>query len=328
MRFYFNHTSGHSDASQPLEARFERLMRNYWLLLRRKELFVEPGIITNASPGDIIICHYTLKILIGKVTDKELKRMVYSWFTRYPVDAQQEYEFTSVYHEYEELDYTYHVAEEDVTHLLVPSRLGWPVLSMPMDDVWLPHEVVAECSNPEGCPIRVNSFHGDNYSNFTGITRWLIEQKYSGRSNPDQRDRNENKWTDLLKNILGRHDVELSAQAEDRFKRFSDTDKHFVVDMIQRAFQQQRLFPPIADNDLVKSCHGDGNERTYEIRHNQGIRIYFQTHSDRLIIGGIHTKAEGEGVEQSADIDRATIQCQQIIKESMQTTNCQKYGQR
>lgn len=314
MRFYFNHTSGHSDTSQPIEVRFERLMRNYKHLLRRKELCVEPGIITIASPKDVVVWHYSLKTLIERVPDKDLRRMVYSWFTRYPVDAQQEYEFTSVYREYEELDYTYHVADEDVSHLLVPSRLGWPVLSIPMDNAWLSHEVAAECGNPEGCPIRVKSFHGDDHSNFSGITLWLVEQKYSGGPNPEKGATEENKGVDLLKNILGRHDVELSEQAEERFRRFSDTDKHFVIDMIQRAFKQQRLFPPTADNDLVKDCRGDSNELTYEIRHNQGIRIYFQSHGDRLIIGGIHTKAEGEGVEQSADIDRATSQCRQIIE--------------
>jgi len=312
MMFYFNHTSGHTDTSQPLEARFEQLMLNYRHLLLFKELCVEKGIISTKQPEEVSVQHSTLRTLIRTMEDKDLRRMVYSWFTRYPADAQQEYNIEQIYQEYEELDYTYHIADEEVTHLLVALRLDWPILSMPMDKVWLSHEVEVECSDSNGKPIKVRSFHGNDDANFSSMARWLIEQKYQG-ANLEQRAIYDEKRTDILKTILGRHRLRLSPQAEERYKGFSNTEKDFVEDMLRRAYEQQRLFPPKADDDLVKTCRGKGNGLTYEIRHNQGIRIYFQSYCNILIIGGIHTKAEGDGDEQSADINRATTQCEEII---------------
>lgn len=64
---------------------------------------------------------------------------------------------------------------------------------------------------------------------------------------------------------------------------------------------------------MIKTCKGKGNENTYELRDiGKGIRIYFQSYNNFLLLGGIHTKAEGVGDEQSADINRATSACTRL----------------
>lgn len=109
-----------------------------------------------------------------------------------------------------------------------------------------------------------------------------------------------------------------SNQAKERFESFSPTEQNILRSLIETADKREMLFPTKADGVLIKRCSGKGNEDTYELRDvPSGIRIYFQLNMEDevLQIGGIATKADGDGPEQSADINRASEACRRM-KES------------
>lgn len=145
MIFYFNHTIGiPSQDKEPIVC-FEQLMLNYRKLAKKPELHIEKGIVTQESPTELAVNHLNLNDLIKGVRDKDLKRWIYSQFDKFPADLF--YKMEEVYKEYAELDYSYYVDGKggdrvEATHLLAPARLGWGVLTMPVSDVWLGHEVV------------------------------------------------------------------------------------------------------------------------------------------------------------------------------------------
>lgn len=311
MIFYFNHTTG-IPANNPAET-FKRLMLNYRMLIKRPGLSIEKGIVTLKDPRIMVIGHLTLNDLIKLVDDKDIKRWIYSQFDKYPADFY--YEFEQIYQEYNELEYSYYVEDGkdniDATHLLAPARLGWCVLSMPTSKTWSSHEISLKCSSKCGSTYSVISFNGETDDNFNEVTKWLIKNQY----NDENMDNVETRivW---LQNCVGKHEVIVSRDFEDRFRNLAFDEQKNAIGLISSAFTLNKLFPIKADNTLIKSCKGKGNEDTYELRDKgKGIRIYFQSYHDILILGGVHTKAEGIGVEQSADINHATQICKTLIRD-------------
>lgn len=312
MIFYFNHTTGLSK-EKPVEC-FESLMLNYRKLTKRSGLHIERGIITKLSPREIQMGHLTLSALMEQTHDKDLKRWVYSQFDKYPADIY--YSIDQLYKEYAECDYTYYIDSRDgfpisATHLLAPLRLGWPLLSMPVSETWRANKIALKCSSDSCAPQWLTSFHGENDENFNYVAQDLIKINYQDETY----EKAETKIA-CLKNCVGRHDLYISPEFESRFHELALDEQQNTVSLVQKAFDSHKLFPIKADKQLIKRCQGKGNEATYELRdRGKGIRIYFQGSNDALFLGGVHTKAEGEGREQSADINRATSACKKLIKE-------------
>lgn len=313
MIFYFNHTTSIPN-KKPIEC-FEKLMWNYRKLTQRPELHIEKGIVTQEDPQSVAMGHLSLNDFIKGIKDKDFKRWIYGQFEKYPADLY--YKVEQVYQEYAELDYSYFVEEKEsgvqinATHLLAPARLGWCLLTIPISKTWLNHQIILKCSSEDGQIQPLMSFHGDNDENFNAIAKWLIINHY----HDEKIDRVETKiaW---LKNCIGKREVRISQEFEKRFRELATDEQKNATGLVSTAFTRSMLFPIKADNQLIKSCRSKGNEATYELRDiGKGIRIYFQCYNDILFLGGIHTKAEGVGDEQSADINHATRVCENMIEQ-------------
>lgn len=311
MIFYFNHTTGIPE-KDPIES-FENLMLNYRKLTKRPGLYVEKGIVTHEDPRNIAMGHLKLNDLIKGVKDKDFKRWIYSQFEKYPADLY--YKIEQVYKEYVELDYFYYVEDKDgvrieATHLLAPARLGWCILTMPVSDTWASYEILLKCSSKYNSTQNLISFHGESDENFNAVTKWLIVNHYN-----DENIDNVDAKIAWLRNCIGKHEVWISQEFEERFRELAVDEQKSTIGLVFTAFSLNKLFPIKADNRLIKTCRGKGNEETYELRDiGKGIRIYFQCYDDMLFLGGVHTKAEGIGEEQSADINRATRVCKKLIE--------------
>lgn len=308
MIFYFNHSA--SALSNFQFESFENLMYNYWKLSKRQELHIEKGIVTYQSPHDIVMGDITLNELVKSIKNKELKRWIYGQFTRYPAEIC--YQLEEVYKSYEELDISYYVedangAKIDATHLLAPTRLGWCILSMPISDIWSKSKISLRIEH-DNIVETVISFNGSNNKNFNTVTKWLIVKHYQDELMSKVETR-----IAYLKNSIGKNYVLISPDFEERYYELAQDEQKNAIRLITKAFTLNRLFPIVADMDLIISCKGKGNEDTYELRDKgKGIRIYFQSYNKFLLLGGIHTKAEGVGDEQSADINRATSACKRL----------------
>ena len=314
MRFYFNHITGLPE--EDYVGCFENLLYNYRTLSKRRGLTVEKGIVTYDDPKDIAMGHLSLGDIIKNVRDKDLKRWIYSQFDRYP--ASLHYELEEVYKHYNEIDYTFYIKDLqgnhiDATPLLAPARLQWAILTMPVSETWKRHEFDLLCEQEPVSSPPLLSFHGDDDDNFNFVCRRMIAKDYVD----ENLDSAESKiaW---LRNCIGKHEIKISLDFEEQFSALAVDEQKNSVKLIQTAFSRQMLFPATADNILIKKCKGKGNENTYELRDiGKGIRIYFQSKGNTLFLGAVHTKAEGDGTEQSADINHAS----RIIKEIISKNN-------
>lgn len=308
MNFYFNHLTG-LPANNPQDV-FNSLMLDFQRLRKRKDLDLGEGIISEKDPREIFTGHMTLALLIRSSTDKDLRRWIYSQFTRHPANNVCNPESLQAF---ADGNYSYVIrhtdgSETDARSLVLPYGSNCCLLTMPVSDYWKRNSVTIHSSNPECNIMEMPSFYGNDDSNFSYIIRESIARHYqdSELSKVDAK-------IDWFKNCIGKSEIRVHPEAIERFKELATDEQQNTINLVQKAFRNNQLFPIVADNTLIKSCEGKGNEMTYELRDvGKGIRIYFQCREDKLIIGGLHTKAEGEGKEQSAHINRATRCCQDL----------------
>lgn len=308
MRFYFNHTTS---TSSNVQESFEALMSNYSQLTKRDNLSIERGIFSEKDPSDIKLRdNKTLRDLIYNIRNRELKGWVISQFKNFPMDVF--YEFEDVYKDYEEIAYSYYVEDTngdkiEATHLLIPCRLGWCVLSIPVSDAWKSSKVELKCYETQDKQY-VLSFNGENDENYNIISEWIILNHYN-----DLDKKNVETKVALLKNSIGKNNVLISSDFEEQFQELPSDIQSAAIKIINQAHILNKLFPIKSDNTLIKKCNGKENKNTYELRDiGKGLRIYFQCCNNYLLLGGIHTKSEGEGIEQSEDINRASVVCEKM----------------
>ena len=100
MIFYFNHSSG--KGIDDLATYFKTMIVNYHSLLMRRELRITKGIVTEKDPENLTVNHLSLQNLIRNIDDKNIKRLAYTYFTKYPAEAPSGYDFDKVYREYQD----------------------------------------------------------------------------------------------------------------------------------------------------------------------------------------------------------------------------------
>lgn len=311
--FYFNGIVGKCRGTRDsVQKAFEGILREYASLCRRKGLGIESGIITETDSNTTTVCGFPLKSLITGIdrNDKDLRKLAFSYFTRYP--AENEYEIDEVYNDDSELYERYTMKGMGADELIVPFKKGWPLFTIPVE-YWLRESRLTLVSS-QGKEHTLTSFHGANHRDIIHYIlnlrlRQLTPEDLSGRIKA------EHQYNRFVHSV-GKHEVKVAPDAQIRFHDMTEDEQDIAISMIEQAMDQNMLFPTRANDGLIKKCKGKGNENTFELRKRAfGIRIYFMEHNDSLLICGIHTKAEGEGREQTADINNATHEGNKLKKQ-------------
>lgn len=111
--------------------------------------------------------------------------------------------------------------------------------------------------------------------------------------------------------------VKLSESFKKDFRKAPSGLQELVLSKFSDVYKADLLFPSRGDDKLVKYCEGSGNEETYELRSKSmgGMRVYFYSNKDTLLVAALHTKAQSVGVEQSSDINNASSIIRKMTRE-------------
>lgn len=287
MTFCFNHCLGQVKCKEDHSSVLKALLVAHGSLGTPTQY----PIILPSEPGTVMVAGVSLKQMVESIpNDKKnisIRRLAFSILNNYPLTSF----FTSELELADDECVNYQLLGQDAEALFWAHKMGWFVISMPMCDEVKQDKLQLES---EKSSKTVNNWHGGNLLFIKGLETQdekACEQRLV-------------KLTCLFAN----KSVNLSDKFKKDFRKAPTGLQELIVSKFKDAYAADLLFPSKGDDNLVKYCEGDGNEETYELRSKAmgGMRVYFYSDNDTLIVAALHTKAKSVGVEQSADINNAS----------------------
>lgn len=290
-KFYFNECLPKTYHGT-LQELFEEIIVKY-VKLTKDNGNISEGIITHTLPGQLTVCDTDLGKLIRGCVDRDVRKMAFALFTKYPIDIFYPIE---IFNDDELIDYRFE--ECDAINLIVAHKMAWFLFTLPLTDQLMGNELIVESERGE---IHVSNWYGEN-DNY--IIRILSEFLPVSERNINE----------LIASFNGKKCV-VSDGFISAYKFAKEPLQVHVIKKFKDALNAQLLFPAKHDDLIIKKCKGNGNENTYELRSRAfgGMRVYFYCDTDKIVIGGLYTKSSSEGVEQTADINRSTMIINKIL---------------
>lgn len=250
-------------------------------------------IILPSAPDKIIVARTSLKQIVEAIpSDKDhisIRRLAYSFFNNFPLTSF----FTTDSELQDEDCIDYRFLGNDAESLFWTHKMGWVVISIPVcEDVR--QDILS--LEPKSADKNVSNWYGNNSEYIKGL-----EEK----NNNDTQKRLEKLkcfFADKGKTVY------LSDSFMRQFEKSPVSMQELVQGKFADAYNADLLFPSKGDDNLVKYCEGKGNETTYELRSKAlgGIRVYFYSDTNTLIVASLHTKSQSVGTEQSSDINNSS----------------------
>ena len=286
-KFYFNECLP-AKPSGSLQEVFEKSIYGFNQLIKDNP-DIEKGIITHKDPSEVSICDQTIASLIKSIGDPTLRRIAYSYFTKFPIDSL--YEVDDIF-DTENFDVIYLYDEREALNLAIAHKMDWFLYSLPLDDNLCNDQLTIQADTVDD--IEIHNWYGANST--------YIAQEVRNRSIVL-----EDKLDELKNNFEGKS-CYLSSEFIKKFNSLGGVIQEFVINKFTDADNKNLLFPAQPGSNLIKSCRGKDNGETYELKSQSfgAIRIYFSCDENNIYMGVLSSKASGAGTEQSADIDRAS----------------------
>lgn len=219
---------------------------------------------------------------------ESMRKKAYSMFNNYP--SNQFIEDRNVWVEDEWQEYEF--LGQNANNLFVAHKENWCIASVPIR--------IEVSTSPLTIIGKTNKKQIDILNWYTKNTYDIKQVEYSCL--PD-----DEKYLKILPYIFGGKQVMCSDEFISQFMDPHCNVRGIVIDRLLEAHKAGLLFPAGYDDNIVKKCQGKGNEHTYELRQiGSGMRTYFYSDEQRLILVSLHTKAESSGVEQTGDINHAS----------------------
>ena len=246
-------------------------------------------IILPDSPEKIMIAGVSLKDLVNSIPIENIniRRLALSILVNYPLTS-----FFISEPDIEEDEWcNYQLFGQDAEALFWSYKMGWMVISMPICEHVKKDYLQLDSENKNKT---IANWYGENISFIKGI-----EEIDKGEC--------ERRLTELEFLINGKTII-LSESFKKEYRKAPVGLQDLVLKKVKDAYSANLLFPSRADDNLVKYCEGTGNENTYELRSKAlgGMRVYFYSDENKMIVASLHTKAKSVGKEQSADINNAS----------------------
>ncbi len=249
-------------------------------------------LILKCDPSQLKIGGKAIKELISlipRVFEREsLRKKAYSMFNNYP--ANHFIEGRKKWNEYEWQDYMF--LNQDANNLFVAYKEDWCIASIPIR---------------EEVTISPLSIVGKNDKMSVEILNWYIKNTCEIKQIEYANLPEEERALKILPYYFKGKQVIYSDEFVSQFKDPHCNVRNVVVARLLEAYKAGLLFPSGYDDNIVKKCQGKGNELTYELRQKgTGMRAYFYSDEQRLVLASLHTKAESSGAEQGCDINHAS----------------------
>lgn len=250
-------------------------------------------IILPSAPDKIMVAGISLKQIVEAIpADKDninIRRLAYSFFDKYPLTSF----FTSAPELQDDDCMVYRFLGNDAESLFWTHKMGWIAISVPVCEAVRKNILSLE---PKDAEKDVNNWYGNNSEYVKGLEK--------------DNDNAAKKRLEKLKCFFADKgkDVYMSDSFMKNFEKSPVGMQELVQGKFTDAYNANLLFPSKGDDNLVKYCEGKGNETTYELRSKAlgGMRVYFYSDDNTLIVASLHTKSQSAGNEQSADINNSS----------------------
>lgn len=287
MTFCFNHCLNEVECEENINL----ILRTLLVAHSRLGVSTQYPIILPSEPNTVIIAGVSLKQIVETIpADKEninIRRLAFSILNNYPLTSF----FTSDPELSNDECGNYQLLEQDVEALFWAHKMGWTVISMPVCDEVKQNQLQLKS---ELLDKIINNWYGDNLS-------FIKELEAKDEKKCQQQ-------LSKLEFLFTGKTAHISDEFIKNFKKSPPGLQKLVLSKFEDANIARLLFPSRGDDNLVKFCEGKGNETTYELRSKAmgGMRVYFFSNNDTIIIASLHTKAQSVGTEQTSDIKNAS----------------------
>lgn len=287
MTFCFNHCLGEVECTEDHSSVLKALLVAHG----RLGISTQYPIILPSEPGTVMVAGVSLKQMVECIPATKdnisIRRLAFSILNNYPLTSF----FTSEAEIGDDEWSSYLLLGQDAEALFWAHKMGWSVISMPVCDEVKQDQLQLESEKSDKT---VNNWHGGNLS--------FIKRLEAKDENACEQRLVE------LEYLFADKSVSLSEPFKKNFRKAPSGLQELVVNKFKDAYDANLLFPSRGDDNLVKYCEGNGNEETYELRSKAmgGMRVYFYSNKDTMIVAALHTKAKSVGIEQSSDINNAT----------------------
>lgn len=269
--------------------------------LTKEDLNIEKAIVTEKLPSTLSLGNtYTLEDTISKIQDGSLKRLAFSYFQKYPIDAYFSLEDTVV----ERLltrDYCLPINKYNHVALnlaMVREKSGF-IFTVALHDDLKKHSF---CLKPqiEAPDLAVDNLFGD--ADNTQIIRAKITDLNAVNLSNEEK----------LKSVLG--DYVFSPNFEKEFSRLNDEEQISIIGDFEKAKNRGLLSPFYPDTKIIKDVTPDNKAKcnVYELRvyRPTALRVYFNESNDKVYVSNIGIKSS---TDQNADIKKAHSTLNKLI---------------
>lgn len=293
--FYFNEILP-EQTTRDVRAAFEQTVVRVAQLIAK--LHFSKPIVTGVASNSILICGCTLNDIIGQCNNRNIRTEAQFLFTHNLIASHESSLGDDVVQELLEAEYQFQGKE--AINLAIACKMQWPLLSVPLDSAW-EHDTLMLSSDKVDAIEAVNYYAQEDTSY---IERWSRE-----KDNADL------EGLERFTALFGESNVEITSEFKKDWDAATDLLQELAFEKFKLALSNDMLFPIKTDDILIKKTDTKGSADVYELRQlGQGLRVYFGYSDDKrkIIMAGLHTKAQSINKEQTVDINRAAGVIQKV----------------
>lgn len=297
IQFYFNniYPYNHIDVS----GLFNNIWEKYVQMYKQRKSQISNHIITSTLPAQTIVCGEKLSDLIFSLSNRDNLRLAIAAFTKYPIENFISPELWD--EDAAEWDYIF--MDNSAMELYFAQRMQWILFSLPISAEYQKDMIcIVHKHDPNRC-LNVINWYGEN-NHFIIQT---IDNLEDYQKAPLQ---------ELTEDIFYGYVCKMTKQFITNYQRLPVSYQRLLNNKFRIMHNGGNIFPvTIADIKHIRKCEGDDFDGLFEMRvlSGMGPRAYFMVVNSVLYLGDVGTKAESEGIEQTADIERAMLCIRQIL---------------
>ena len=268
--------------------------------LTDKDLGIEKAIVTEKLPSKLLLGNaYTLEDALKEITDRNLKRLAFTYFNKYPVDFYFQLEDEAIERVF---DKNYSLTINNYAHnalnvAMVAEKGGFLfTVGLHTDLKRDSFELVAQV---DGSNLMIDNLYG--FAANTTVIEAKIESLNAVNLSNIER----------LKRVLG--NFIFSTNFEKDFLKLSLAEQNSIIEDFEKAKRRGLLSPFYPDTKIIKDVTPNNPKcNVYELRvyRPTALRVYFNEFNDKVFVANIGFKGD---TDQNDDIKKAHSTLHKLI---------------
>lgn len=279
---------------------FSQTLIAYKTLLDDEELKIEKSIVTEKLSTELLLGGFSLAQAIDELKEESLRKMAYSYFTKYPIEN-----FCIIDEKLLEQDYIFSIEGQEIKAIYSPQTAYAKGL---LFSVALHKELkdndlkIFNKNNDNDVLVIKNLFCEENQSQFehnAGFIRAYIETEIF----------NEMNLFEQLKELLN---AQCSPTFKKQFDKLQRNEQQSIIDLFTLAKNRNSTPSFLPDNQKIKDVTPSNvkdNIKVYELRvySPTALRVYFYEMAEKILIASFGKKSTPDQNEDIKDAERILI---------------------